>query len=409
MKKTINSFLFLYIVILLCSFQISFATNNNPYVILISFDGFRWDYLDRGLTPNLDKIINDGVRALSLRPVFPSKTFPNHISIVTGLYPEHHGIILNYIKNPFNGKIYRLGDREAVSDPVWYSGEFIWETAEKQGVTTASFFWPGSELNVKYRRPTYYKKYEHELPYSERVKGVLDWLSLPQDKRPHFITMYFHETDSQGHDFGTNSKEVNEAIQLLDRQIGDLTTGLKTIGLKDSVNIIIVSDHGMTEISAGKLINIKKILKDYDCDLSGNGPVMMVDAQQPEVYNLLKSNAYNFHVYKKSELPDFYHFSKHPFIYPIILIAEPGYSLTDTDDEEKNESLSHGGNHGYEKDFLDMHGIFIADGPAFKTAYRTGTIWNIDIYPLICRILNIMPHEPIDGKLERIGFILKED
>ena len=404
MKLKIHNLL-IVILILLALNQTGFS---KPYVILISFDGFRWDYLDRGITPNLDKLVNGGVRAISLRPVYPSKTFPNHISIATGLYPEHHGILHNHFKNPFNGEEYSLNNRNAVQNPKWYSGEFIWETAKKQGIITASFFWPGSEVTAEYRQPHYYKKYQHELPYEKRIEGVLDWLKMPAQKRPHFITLYFHETDTKGHDFGPNSAEINEAIKLLDNQLGSLVDGIKKINLIDSVNIIIVSDHGMTEISENKIINIEKILQGKKCELWETGPVMMVNPPDDDIYKLLKQNNKNYYVYKKEELANFYYFSDHPFIYPIILIAKPGYSLEkNLSDSQKEYRLSKG-NHGFEKDFLDMHGIFVACGPAFKTGYKTGTVWNIDVYPLICKILNISPNQPIDGKLERIGFVLKE-
>ena len=294
--KSKSSYLFVLFLVLLIFCQTSLS---QPYVILISFDGFRWDYLDRGKTPNFDKLINNGVRAISLRPVFPSKTFPNHISIATGLYPEHHGIIHNYFKNPFNSEEFGLNNPDAVQNSKWYSGEFIWETAKKQGVITASFFWPGSEVTLEYRQPNYYKEYQHELPYEKRIEGVLDWLKLPMEKRPHFITLYFHETDSKGHEYGPNSVEINQAIQLLDSQLGALLTGLEKINLKDSVNIIIVSDHGMTEISDDKVINIDKLLEGKKYELRETGPVMMVNPLQEGIYEILKQNSKNYHVYKK--------------------------------------------------------------------------------------------------------------
>jgi len=402
LKQSLIVILFL-VLLILCQTGLS-----QSYVILISFDAFRWDYLDRGITPNLNKIINNGVRALSLRPVFPSKTFPNHISIATGLYPEHHGIIHNNFKNPSTNEEYSLGNRESVKNSKWYSGEFIWETAKKQGITTASFFWPGSEVTAEYRQPNYYKDYQHNLPYEERVQGVLDWLKLPPEKRPHFITLYFHETDSKGHEFGPNSEEINTAVKLVDGLVGDLTNGINKLSLKDSVNIIIVSDHGMTEIYKDKIINVENILGNKKAELWETGPVMMVNPQDDGVYELLKKNNKNYYVYKKNELPGFYSYSDHPFIYPIILVAKPGYSLEKNISEDQKEYSISKGNHGFEKDFLDMHGIFVASGPAFKAGYKTGTIWNIDIYPLLCEILNISPYQPIDGKLERIGFILKE-
>ena len=164
-------------------------SQSQPYVILISFDGYRWDYVNRGITPNINLLIDDGVKASSFKPVFPTKTFPNHISIITGMYPENHGIIFNDFKNPFNGRVYRIRDSIEVRDSRWYKGEAFWETARRQGIITASYFWPSSDINLEYRRPNYYHHYEHERPYDVRVTGVLEWLKLPYDPRPHFITM----------------------------------------------------------------------------------------------------------------------------------------------------------------------------------------------------------------------------
>lgn len=408
MNKILKSFVTIFFTFICLSYSPN-AQIVQPYVLLISLDGFRWDYPDRGLSPNLQFLEENGVRSLSLRPVFPTKTFPNHISIVTGLYPENHGIILNSFKNPFSGELYRIGDTSAVRDPKWYSAEFIWETANKQGIITASHFWPGSELRIKSKRPTYYKKYDHNLPYAVRVKTVLNWLKLPQKKRPHFITLYFHETDSQGHDFGPNSEQTNNAIKVLDQQIGDLIKGIKNIGLKDSINIIVVSDHGMSEISPDRIINVEKLLDGKKCEFWGSGPIMMINPLEDGVLKKLKSKKHHFYAYRKNNIPAFYHFTKNVLISPIVLIAEPGYSLITNRGEKRGSYTKDGGNHGYEKDLLDMHGIFIASGPAFKSSYRTGTLWNIDIYPLICEILGIIPTGPIDGKLERIEFILKEN
>lgn len=409
MFSRIKKITLIILITLFVSLQLDGKNSSQPYVILVSFDGFRWDYLDRGLTPNLDNIIKNGVRSLSLRPVFPSKTFPNHISIVTGLYPENHGIIFNHFENPVTNEKYSLGKPEAVRNSKWYGGEFIWETAKKQGIISASFFWPGSEVTAEFRHPNYYKKYDHNLPYEKRVEGVLEWLKMPLSKRPHFITLYFHETDSQGHDYGPNSKEANDAIKLLDHQIGELSKGLTEIGLTDSVNIIIISDHGMTEINPDKIINVESFLDGKKCKFSEDGPVMMIEPLETGVFELLKEKSENFRVYKREDIPGYYHFSHHPFIYSLILVADPGYSLIDNQDQERGSYLHSKGNHGYDKDFLDMHGIFVAKGPAFKKGFKTGTLWNIDIYPLICEILGILPNQPIDGRSDRIEFILKEN
>ena len=387
------------------------SITEQPYIILISFDGFRWDYTHRGITPNLKRIKENGASALSLMPVFPSKTFPNHYSIITGMYPENHGIIHNDFYDSFTGNRYKVGDTTSVRESKWYLGEAFWETAERQGIITASYFWPGSEVHLKYRRSHYVEYYEHERPYKTRVADVLNWLKLPEEKRPHFFTLYFDATDTYGHEYGPDSPEINQAIKQLDDILGMLLSGLEEIDILQKTNIIVVSDHGMTSVDGKSLINIEKILTGRQFKLQGYGPVMMLTCPEQEkdlIYKKLQQQQAHFKVYLREKLPGFYHFSDHPFILPVILIADMGWTLVTNDLEKKLINRTIGGNHGYDNFHLDMHGIFYATGPAFKKGYRCGTIRNIDIYPLLCKIFNIFPRQNIDGKLERIEFILRE-
>ncbi len=391
-------------VLVLILFGNSLAQKDS-YVILVSFDGFRWDYLNRGLTPNLDKVIDNGVRALSLRPCFPSKTFPNHISIATGMFPQNHGIISNNFENPFTKEMYGM----RTTGSKWYNGEFIWETLERNGIKTASYFWPGSEITYSERRPSMYKKYEHKFPYYNRIDSVIAWLSLPEEERPHFLTVYFDATDTYGHKYGPNSPEVNRTIQSLDSLSGYFLKRLDEIGMGDKVNVIFLSDHGMTEISSDKFINIEEMLKEFDVELQNDGPVMMIRTKpdnRNKVYKYLKQQKH-FSTYKKEEMPSYYNFNKHPFIDDLILVADLGYSLLDDKSIKKAGEYEGKGNHGFAKDELDMHGIFIGKGPSFKNGFKTGTVWNIDVYPLICKIFGVFPRLNIDGNVERIEFLLK--
>lgn len=401
--------LLLLILIFFFNSSVNFAQTKN-YTILISFDGFRWDYANRGFTPNLEFIKNNGVHALSLKPCFPSKTFPNHFSIVTGMYPQNHGIIANNFLDPVTGELYKVGDTTSVRNPKWYKGEAIWETAKRQGIITASYFWPGSEVDLEYRRPTYYEKYDHNRNYTERINGILNWLNLPINNRPKFITLYFDATDTYGHRYGTNSVELNNSILSLDSLIGKLFNGLREINLYDSTNVIIVSDHGMIDISNERIINIDEILYEHKPKLIDFGPVMYVLPEENEIDNIykkLKSTENHFKVYKRNEIPEYFHFSKNPCISDIVLIAEPGWSLMTSKDVSRYQNMNSGGNHGYDNNTVDMHGIFFAIGPDFKQGYTSGTIENIDIYPLLAKILRIFPNNNIDGKLERIEYLLK--
>jgi ectonucleotide pyrophosphatase/phosphodiesterase family member 5 len=389
-------------------FPVLICTQSKPYVILVSFDAFRWDYLNRDITPNLEKIRTTGVSALSLRPSFPSKTFPNHISIVTGMYPAHHGIIANNFEDPFSKTKYRMNDTNTVTDSRWYQGESVWETAERQGIKTASFFWPGAEVKLSYRHPTYFEKYNHKLPYETRITGVINWLQLPIEKRPHFITLYMHETDEAGHTFGPNSEECNKAIKLMDEMAGLLLKKLDDIKMRDSVDVIFLSDHGMTEVSKERTVNIESLISETGCRINDEGVLMAIDVPKEklhEVYELLKKNENHFKVYYRESIPAYFHFSDNPLIAPIIVIPELGWNII-TNKSLKWIDSQKGGNHGYDNNQTDMHGIFLATGPNFKKGYHTGTIWNIDIYPLICKIFGIIPRANIDGDINRIEFIL---
>ena len=407
MKSPVKLFLFQILILII---SLNLYAQEKPYVILISMDGFRWDYIYRGITPNLNKLADEGVHALSLRPSFPSKTFPNHYSIITGMYPENHGIIFNSFTNTFTGETYRIGDTISTRQSKWYKGEAFWETANRHNIKTASFFWVGSEQDVDYKRPTYFYHYNQNISFEERVNGVIKWLQLPENERPQFITLYFEEPDSKGHSFGPNSPETNKAIAMVDSMLGLLIDKLKNIGMENKVNIIVVSDHGMTEISDKRIINIEEILKDYKCKFYGMGTSIMIDAEPDklnEIYQTLKKNEKNYRVYMKDEIPEYFHFSKNPFILPIIVIAETGWTLVTNEYFKKTRSYSIRGEHGFDNHHLDMHGIFIAKGPAFRSGYKTGTLWNVDVYPLLCKIFNITPNNLIDGDINRIGFILK--
>ncbi len=377
-----------------------------PTLILVSFDGFRWDYAQRGLTPNLEFMAQSGVKASSLEPAFPSKTFPNHLSIITGMYPENHGIIYNQIADPFSGRHYDIGNDPSNKQGRWYQGEAIWETLQRQGVRTASYFWPGSEIEVEERHPGIFERYQHNRPYEERIDGVLRWLQLPEEKRPQFITLYFHETDSFGHQFGPDSPEINIAIARLDTMLGRLFAGLKQIDQFATTSIIVVADHGMTAIDTNRVVRVDKFLHREKYETMGYGPMIGIRPEAGRinaVFERLNKQEARYKVYKREDVPAWFHYSKHPFIPPLILIAEMGWTLT----TEPVEQLGKG-NHGYDNHHLEMHAIFFARGPAFKKGYRCGTLRNIDIYPMICRIFNVLPRQNIDGSLERIGFILQD-
>ena len=388
------------------------ASLEKPYVILVSLDGFRWDYVDKYNPPNLSSFIKKGVEAASLIPAFPSKTFPNHYTIATGMYPDKHGIIGNSFYSNKKNKIYKIGNREAVEDGTFYGGTPIWVQADKDKMVTASYFFVGSEADIQGIRPTYYKVYDGKVKNDQRVNEVMDWLALPRKKRPHLITMYFSDMDDIGHEYGPESDaEIKKALFDLDKNLGDLFSGTKATGLP--INIIIVSDHGMTELSTAKLIPIESIKNDSLFLTIDNGSIVNIHPKKAveidTVFNYLSKKEAHFKVYKTANTPGFEYVPKNKDWGAIQVLPDFGYYFSSEKriaflNEHTIETI---GVHGYDPKFKDMHGIFYANGPAFKKDYSTSSLKNIDIYPLICQILGLKIPTDIDGQLNQIESVLK--
>lgn len=385
--------------------------NLKPTVILISFDGFRWNYFDKVSTPNLNRLSETGVKAKRLIPSFPTKTFPNHYTIVTGLFPENHGIIANKMYDPKLNATFSLGDRKSVEDSRWWGGEPIWVTAEKQGQTSAILFWPGSETEIKGIRPTYWQKYDQSLAYDKRVQQALDWLDLPVAQRPTLIALYFDAPDTQGHSYGPDSPEVKNAIRKVDTTIGILLQGLKQRGILNDINIIITSDHGMTSISPDKTIFLDDYIDLSSVDIIDWSPIVSLrphDGKKEEIYKALINANPHLAVYYKEDIPERLHFRNNNRITPIIGIADEGWSISSHVLFKSLQANFAKGSHGYDNQLTSMHGIFIARGSAFKKDLVVKPFENIHIYNLITKVLGLKP-APNDGNLEQVQLMLKAE
>ncbi|MGB3507993.1 MAG: ectonucleotide pyrophosphatase/phosphodiesterase [Microcoleaceae cyanobacterium] len=381
-----------------------------PTVILISLDGFRWDYFQKTDTPYLDYLSATGVKAKSLIPVFPSKTFPNQYTIATGLFPENHGIISNKMYDPKLEAKFSLGDRSSVEDSRWWGGEPIWVTAEKQGQISATLFWPGSEAPVKGISPTYWEKYDASLSYNKRVEKALNWLRLPVEKRPTFIALYFNEPDSKGHQYGPDSKEVENTIREVDNTVGLLLEALKQEKVLNKINIIVTSDHGMTSISKDRIIYLDDYIDLEAVDIIDWSPVLALhphNGNKEEIYNALVNANPHFKVYYKEDIPERFHFRNHHRITPIIGIAEEGWSISSHGLVNTLKSQFVRGNHGYDYQLPSMHGIFIASGPSFKKGLVVESFQNIQIYNLMAKFLNLKP-APNDGNFDSVQAMLRD-
>ena len=385
---------------------------DQPYVILISLDGFRWDYVNTYKPPALSAFIKDGVQAESLIPVFPSKTFPNHYSIATGMYPDKHGIIVNSFYNYNKEEIYSIGNREQVTDGSFYGGSPLWVEAEQAGITSASFFFVGSEAEIKGVRPTYYYDYDGGVENSTRVNQALKWLDLPASERPHLITMYFSDMDDNGHKFGPNNEaEIKKSLFNLDAHLGDLFNGIEATGL--AVNIIVVSDHGMADLSVSNLIPLEDVTNDDLFLTVDNGSILNIhpiyNTDVETVYELLKSKENHFKVYKTEDTPGFEYTPTNKDWGPIQVLADYNYYFASESriESKKASGQLSSGVHGYDPVHKEMHGIFYANGPAFKTGDSISSFRNIHVYPLILELLDLDIPDNIDGNLEEIKGVLK--
>ncbi|WP_163717974.1 alkaline phosphatase family protein [Mangrovibacterium lignilyticum] len=378
--------------------------NDAPYLVVLSLDGFRWDYPEMYHTPNLDSLAVTGVKAGSLIPSFPSKTFPNHFTIATGLYPQNHGIVLNTFTDPEVGD-YKLSDRNAVQNPEFYLGEPIWVTAEKQQLRTACFYWPGSEAPIQGIYPGIWKKYDDTVQFGARIDSIVSWLSKPVASRPHLIMGYFDEPDHTGHQYGPFADETKQVVESLDSLVGVFCSKLNSLPIADSINLVITSDHGMGQITAKKSIVLANYLnEDWVQRIRGGNPVIMLkpfDDYVDTVWHTLSSIPH-LKVYSKNNMPTEFHYNLSKRILDYVCVADSGWAIY-----WKNTNFTDGGTHGYNPSNTDMHAIFYGSGPAFKSNFKSGSIQNIHLYSLFSKILGVEPTEN-DGSVDSVVQFLKE-
>lgn len=375
------------------------STDVPPTVVLVSFDGFRWDYPAKYETPHLDRLAAEGVRARRLLPVFPTKTFPNHYTLVTGLYPAHHGIVANTMYDPELDASFSLGARDAVTDARWWHGEPLWVTAEKQGQRAATFFWPGSEAPIGGVRPTYWKVYDGRVPGEERVRQVLRWLDLPPDERPQLVTLYFSRVDTEGHRHGPDAPETAEAVRAVDALLGTLLDGLDARSLTNTVHVIVVSDHGMAATSPDRVIFVDDYVDLAEDEVVTYSPVLGLHAEgerAAQLYDALQNAHPRLRVYRRGALPARLHYEGSSRIPDLIGLADEGWSVTTRDAFTRAPQRFRGGTHGYDPDATSMHGIFYARGPGLAPGATVDTFRSIDLYALATHLLGLTP-APHDG------------
>jgi predicted AlkP superfamily pyrophosphatase or phosphodiesterase len=377
-----------------------------PYVILISIDGFRYDYAQKYGAKNLLGYAQQGVKADALIPSFPSLTFPNHYTIATGLYPSHTGLVANSFYDRARKESFSMSQKDKVKDGFWYGGTPLWVLAEQQKMVSASFYWVGSDADVQGIHPSYYYYYNEQISNKDRVEVVKNWLTLPEEKRPHFISFYYPEVDHAGHDFGPESAETKAAVQLVDGYIADLVAAVNSTALP--VNFILVSDHGMTQVDQKNPIKTPASIDKQKFKISSAGSMMQLYANEASdilpQYAKLKAGAVDYEVYLKKDVPKKLHYGpkddRFNRIGDLVLLAKWPKVFADW--------KVNPGFHGFDPITVpDMKATFYAWGPAFKQGLQVPAFKNVEVYDVVTRILGLSKTSKTDGTGKVAQKILK--
>jgi predicted AlkP superfamily pyrophosphatase or phosphodiesterase len=387
----------------------SAATARHP-LILVSIDGFRADYLDRHETPTLAALAADGVRAEAMKPAFPTLTFPNHYTLVTGLYPDHHGIVNNRMVDRASGKVFVYKDPKTIRGPSWWGGEPLWVSVEKQGLHAATMFWPGSDVAIAGMRPSEWLPFDGKLSPDQRVDQLLRWIDLPAPQRASFFTLYFEQVDHAGHDGGPDSPAVDAALREMDAALARLVDGLKRRGVFERANLVIVSDHGMTATSHERRTYLDDVLPLADVEVVSYGILAGIvphPGKTGEVERALLAPHAHMRCSRKSELPTRLHYGTNPRIPTMLCLAEGGGTITSHGYENGGGHFS-AGEHGYDNDDPAMRALFVAHGPDFKRGVVVPEFDNVDVYPLLAHLLDIQP-QPSDGSYDAVAGMLRPD
>ncbi len=379
---------------------------DKPYLILLSFDGFKPEYLDRLDLPNFRRVVQRGVRAQALVPVFPTLTFPNHYSVVTGLTAERHGIVGNSFYDPRRNATYSFRDEKSVTDGTWYRGEPIWVTAETQGLVAACFFWPGSEAAIKGVRPTIWNKYDGGVANEARVRTVLEWLRMPPERRPHVITLYFSELDSTSHHNALESPAIARAAESLDRTLGVLLDGIEALPIKDRVYLILTSDHGMANTSAAQTIMLSSLIDPTDVRIGFTGPVVSLHVSGGQhaaqrVRDRINERLKHGRAYLRADVPARFRYRTDPRIGDVLIVLDESWTISNMP-PLTGIIRERWGMHGWDPALPSMHALFVIAGPEMPGGVAIGPVDAIDVYPLMTELLGLQSASGIDGRAGHI-------
>ena len=366
------------------------------YVVLVSLDGFRYDYARLYGAPNLDALAKQGAAAAEgMLPAYPSVTFPNHYTMVTGLYPEHHGIVGMNFYDPARKQRYAFNDTAAVTDGSWYRGVPLWSLAEQQGMRAACFYWPGSEAKIAGQRPSYYLKYDDSVPMEARIEQVIDWLRLPEARRPHFLTLYDGEVDHAGHQFGPDAPESRAAVRHADAAIGTLRAKLDALHLP--IDLVVVSDHGMAA-AQGDWINLDQYVDLAGVETAGMLLYPATEETAARLYAKLRIASDKFTVYRRSKLPEELHAAADARMGDPVIVPTGPYAIrARASSDGAHDRPPSKGMHGYDaRTMPQMRAIFYAAGPDIRRGVVLRPFENVNLYPFLAELLKL-DAPPSDG------------
>ena len=394
-----------YLILLLAVMSLQgWSAGRDTYTVIVSLDGLRWDYLDAYDVPFLNQLAREGVKAV-MQPSFPSKTFPNHYTLATGLVPDHHGIITNTFWDRERGVEFSLGNKETRSDGRYYGGDPVWLTAKRQGVKTATVFWVGSDVAVQGDHPNYWRDYQTEqIDFPGRVDEVIRLLKLPEDERPHLVMAYFEEPDRSGHDYGPMHRMTRRALEDLDLLLSKMWARIQLLPIASQVNLIITGDHGMTSVDPKRFVDIDDVLPKHWYERFCNDYPTLIYAKEPQyidsIYNTLQG-VDHIRAWKRGELPAYLNYGTNPNMGGVVVLPDVGWLFAD------KPSMKQRGSHGFDHMAADMQVGFRAIGPDFKVGYeKQDRFRNVCIYPLLCYLLGVTP-SPNDGDLEEVRDMLR--
>lgn len=372
--------------------QASESNSKGKHVIILSMDGFRWDYTLDAHTPTLDSLRRVGSYS-QMMPIFPSNTFPSHYSMATGLHPNNHGVTNNSFYDSVTDRVMSVFNADDCNSENFWGGEPIWNTLERQGGVANIFMWPGSEYVINGRQATLWSKYIHDMDYFERADNVINAMSQSEELTPNLVMWYMPDPDGIGHKVGPNAPECIARVEYIDSVLAYFFEKMRDTPHFEDINFIVTSDHGMTQLDESRYVNLYSALDPDKVIRNVSGAPFCFEVEEDYIDEAVEALNKVGHLtaYRGDSMPERYHYGTHPTrCTNVIIIPEMGWKL---DYRPEDGRLPRGGSHGYDPYGSDMQVVFFGAGPNFKQGYNQATFQNQNVYLILCHLLGIEPAE----------------